>query len=383
MPLAQRLKDAGIKPPAPSRKEPLWKGPEVDGITQSMLGKFLGCRERFRLLVVEGLKAEGGFNPRMEYGNLWHVCEEALAQGDPWQPALLAYCQKLCLQYRTQQEQVDHWYCVCTTQFPLYVNHWNKHPDMKGRTNLFAERVFKLQYKLPSGRVVFLRGKFDSVDLIRGASKNDRTGIWLQENKSKGSVDTVNLQRQLRFDLQTMFYSVALREGQDGDDLQTDWPDEFNDHPILGVRYNVIRRPLSGGKGSIVRHKPSKSNPQGETKESFYGRVGGIIQDSQDEYFFRWNVDVTRAEVMTFRKQFLDPILEQLCEWWDWVKGNPDPFNYAKDPSDRPGMAGIHWRHPFGTYNVLNEGGCTDVDEYLLTGSEIGLTRSDNLFPEL
>ena len=28
---------------------PAWKGPEVDGITQSLLSKFLVCRERFRI----------------------------------------------------------------------------------------------------------------------------------------------------------------------------------------------------------------------------------------------------------------------------------------------------------------------------------------------
>ncbi len=35
-------------------REPVWKGPEVDGVTQSLLSRYLTCKERFRLLVIEG-----------------------------------------------------------------------------------------------------------------------------------------------------------------------------------------------------------------------------------------------------------------------------------------------------------------------------------------
>ncbi len=43
----------------------------------------------------------------------------------------------------------------------------------------------------------------------------------------------------------------------------------------------------------------------------------------------------------------------------------------------------IHWQHPFGVYNAMNEGGCTDLDEYLASGNVVGLRQIDNLFPEL
>jgi hypothetical protein len=379
----------GAGPPKSVKREPLWKGPEQDGITFSLLSRFLVCRERFRLLVVEGLKEADEFSHRLEYGNMWHVCEQSLAAApqtrEPgWEHALADYARGLALRYRGQAQQVDHWYRVCKTQFPIYIDYWKKHPDVVDRRPLLQEQVFDVPYKLPSGRVVKLKGKWDAVDLI-GKEGASGTGVYLQENKCKGDVHEGRMLRQLTFDLQTMMYLVALeRAANDTAILGPAWVIGVgNGWKIKGVRYNVIRRPLSGGKGSIVRHKPSKKEPHGETVEHFYGRVRGIIADSPEDYFFRWKVEVSPADVTRFRRQCLDPVLEQLCEWWDWVRGNPNPFAFESDPADRPGMNGIHWRHPFGVYNPLDEGRSSDLDEYLHSGSQIGLERVEDLFPEL
>ena len=103
--IAPKLADAIADLP---ERKPLWSGPmdqgPQGGISQSLLGKFLSCRERFRLLVVEGLTDADSFSPRMEYGNLWHCCEEAYAKnlGDKskvpavsWDKALVACATKL------------------------------------------------------------------------------------------------------------------------------------------------------------------------------------------------------------------------------------------------------------------------------------------------
>jgi hypothetical protein len=38
---------------------------------------------------------------------------------------------------------------------------------------------------------------------------------------------------------------------------------------------------------------------------------------------------------------------------------------------------------PFGVYSPLLDGGGTEYDEYLSTGSTVGLVRTDRLFKEL
>lgn len=359
------LKDK-IKTKKPPRqpKGPAWKGPEVDGVTQSLLGRFLGCRERFRVLTVEGLQPAPQFNARLEFGNMWHICEEWLAGGGNESDCeeVVRYAKDLCRKYPLQQEQIDHWFKVTRALFPLYVKHWEEHPDVKDRTPILAEQTFNIPYSLPSGRIVRLRGKWDSVDLV-GKGKN--AGIWLRENKTKSSIDAGKIHRQLKFDLQTMLYLVALfadqasiREQIRPDGLDTPLV-KLGSYRISGVRYNVIRRSA---------HKSVESMLKKLEGDRAAGRIG--------EWFSRWNVEVTAGDIARFRRECLDPILEQLCDWWWGMTGVGGPVN-----GDYRGVT--HWRHPFGVYNSLDEGGFGDVDEYLDTGSTVGLQRVKNLFPEL
>lgn len=384
--IADKIKQANVTPSGfKKRKEPLWKGPEskdedFGGITFSMLSRFLGCRERFRIQYIEGLRPTKTFNHKIEYGQMWHTCEEDLAKtqgtlASSWLGALKDYCQRLVHTYPTQAEQIDHWYRVCKVQFPEYVKFWAKNKDVKERTPLMQEQVFHVPYILPSGRVVWLRGKWDAVDLI-GSGKN--AGVYVQENKTKGTINEQQLLRQLTFDLQTMIYLVALDYAK-GDFVNPIVPKPARMAPIAGVRYNVVRRPLSGGAGTIRQHKPSKSNPQGESKDEFYGRVAQYIIDEPQSYFMRWKVEITQADIAKFRKECLDPILEQLCDWYEFITGEDRRRNkqIGREYND------VHYRHPYGLWNVLDEGGSSELDEYLATGSTIGLTQVDELFSEL
>lgn len=348
------------------REIPLWEGPCSDGpnggITQSMLNNFLVCRERFRVRYVLGLQPTDTFKHALEFGNMWHAAEESLAakDADPWLK-LDAYTVELCERYPLQQQDIIHWHNIVKLQFPIYREYWASHEDVKDRTPLMQEEVFNIPYLLPSGRTVRLRGKFDSVDLIGGK-------IWLQENKTKGDIDPVLLQRQLTFDLQTGLYLVALSE-LSNDTGEASWE-------IAGVRYNVIRRPLSGGKGSIRQKK-------NQTQEEFYQELGELIKgatgpdwgmlEGEHYFFMRWKVDVSPQDIENFKVRFLNPILEQLCDWWEdlqsWVDGEPWP------PS--------HWRTPYGIYSPLYDGKPTDLDEYLASGSTVGLRRAESLFKEL
>lgn len=368
------------------RSSPLWQGPESDdpqgGVTFSLLSRFISCRDRFRVMFMDGLRANDDFNHKIEYGNMWHACEEGLAKAPDdwtiWQWELLECVKKLSKRYPLRREEVDKWYQVCLKQFPIYCSFWENHPDVTSRTPLVQEKVFSIPYKLPSGRMVRLKGKWDSVDLIEDAGS---PAIFLQENKSKGDIKPLQLQRQLSFDLQTMIYLIALIEYR-RDDSNEEFYGILEEAgaigvPTAGVRYNVIRRPLSGGKGNIVQHKPTAKNPAGESKEAYYARLQEYIIAEPETYFMRWKVSILPSEIKEFKEKCLDPILEQLCIWYDLQCGK------AVAIGPWQAMAMMHWRHPFGIYNPIDEGGSTDVDEYLRTGSTVGLTQIDNIFPEL
>lgn len=363
------------KPIKRSIPSTVWEGPESNGpnggITQSLLSRWLCCRERARLLLVNGLAPADMFNHRLEYGQMWHVCEEELADSSAFTGAPLKnYCYNLCKQYPTQQSQIQHWYNVCKVQFPIYVKYWSKHPDVKQRTPLLQERVFCVPYSLPSKRIVYLRGKWDSVDLI---GKGKTASVFLQENKTKGDIVEQQMKRQLQFDLQTMVYLTALQSSKS---LIDEAIGHRGDWRWGGVRYNVIRRPLSGGKGSIRQHQPTKSNPNGESDESFYQRVAETIEAEPDYFFMRWKVEVTQHDLNQFQRRFLTPCLEQLCDWWEWIT------THLEDPFDGEANT-IHWQTPYGFYNTLAEGGSTELDEYLASGSKLGLQKATELFGEL
>jgi len=380
--------------------------------------------------MIEGVKPEEKFNHRLEYGQMWHTCEEAMAAYEGsmpderiWGGVLLRYCKDLSSKYPMDREQIAHWHQVCRRQFPLYIEYWKKHADVKNRVPLLQEQVFDVPYLLPSGRFVRLRGKWDSVDLLK-----NQGGIFLKENKTKGDIDEMGLKRQLTFDLQTMLYICAL-EKYDWAGTQYGPPQGKMAKlptmlpPIKGVVYNVVRRPLSGGKGSIKRHEATRGSKcskckgeakipvknakrdddfvhcpkckgqgyvggkPGETLEHFYDRVAQYIKDEPETYFMRWTVNVNQADIERFKRECLNPILEQLCDWYDWVSCNyKDPFS-PDDGTDssinRPVYSYVHYRHPFGAANSIDEYGFGEVDEYLNTGSMVGMRRVDKLFTEL
>lgn len=386
---------------------PVWKGPSDlgpdGGVTQSMMAGghgFMVCRERFRLHYIEGLRSAEGFSHRMEYGNMWHICEEAFAQGGDWEARfnreLLAYCQQLLQDYSTQQNQINQWYQICRRQFPIYVDHWKRHPDIKKRSPLLQEAVFDLPYTLPSGRVVRLRGKFDSVDVV------GTDGVYLQENKAKGDIDQLALYSNLRCDFQTGMYMVVLREirkrGCDPAFLPNATPQQIAalikvaKKPLKGTRYNVIRRPLSGGKHSIrqLQGKTTKKHgtTPGETLTQFYDRLAGLIKGDAEFFFLRMNVEVDQDTLPTFERTVLVPHLEQLCDWYEHqvycIKNGKDPFTtpYFKDP-DGISCYYPHYMYPYGVYNVVNETGSSDLDAHIHTGSMVGLRHVNDLFREL
>ncbi len=336
---------------------PVWAGPSGDGpnggITFSALSRFLSCPERFRVRMIEAIRPRDKFSHRMEYGQMWHACEEALAGKKDWKQGLPNYTVELARKYPMDQEQISHWYNVCRTQFPLYIDFWKKQKDVLKKVPIFQEKVFDVPYLLPSGRTVRLRGKFDAVDTI-GSGKDAK--VYLFETKTKSEIDENKIHRQLKFDCQTMLYLIALSET----------------HKPAGVRYNVIRRPLAGGKGSIRPHQATKTKAA-ETDAEFYERLKGVILEDVGSYFLRMKVEVYQSDIDRFKKMCLNPLLEQLCDWYEQCK-----WGNAFD-----GKNNIHFMSPFGIFNPLVELGQTDLDSYLETGNMAGLQRVETLFTEL
>ncbi len=384
MPKANQPKTVLLGKVKPARTTPLWTGPTGNGpnggVTQGLCSRWLACRERFRLLVTEGWKPADRFTAVLEFGNLWHAAEEALAAKRDWVADVERYGVGLIRKYPLQQQEIEHWYKMCVAMFPEYVDHWQHHPDVKDRVPLLQEQVFDVPLALPSGRVARLRGKWDSVDLI---GKGKDAAVFIQENKTKSQLDAVKVGRQMQFDLQSMTYVTAAISATSPQGLPTSeearkalrksgLPGKGKESACSGVRYNVIRR---------SSHKSTDSMLKKLTEDREDGRIG--------EWFARWKVEITSADVARFRRECLDPVLENMAddhEWFAFCMANrkgADVWNPEHRRKVFPLHQNRHFRFPFGVWNPTLESGSSELDQLLETGSTAGLVQTTNLFPEL
>lgn len=356
-----------LSPRKASTTKPLWQGPEFNddpmcGVTQSLLSRVFVCPERARLLLVYGLRERQEFKPSLEYGNLWHLCEEHHAARKPWEHPLKQMALSLMKQYPNSKDEITQWYEICRRQFPIYLNEYAK--EDKRRKPYLQEESFAVKYSLPSGRCVLLRGKFDAIMKEPG-------GLRLWENKARGEVNEEKIVGEIGSNLQTMLYLVALREKLNR---------EKSSDKVLGVIYNIIKRPLSDWKGHYsIRQRKGRKTKKGvvgaETLEEYYNRVGEMIDKNRGDFFFRIKVEVHKHNLRKFEEECLIPRLEWLCNWWEWIKADPDnPFRKGNQ---------LHWRAPFGVYDPLLEGRQGDYYKYVNTGSMAGLEKVDRLFGEL
>lgn len=346
-----------------------------DGVTQSLIAKFLICRHRFWIRTVRGLDQDRGFDHKLEYGSMFHAGLEAFAAAKNstkinFEESVkrgVAGIERYARYLQTTYPNADisFWRTLAVKQFPLYAQYWKKSDT--NRQYILQEQVFRVPFELPSGRTVEFRGKIDELFLQNGTTKSSRKNprSVLQENKIKGEVDDEGISTSLHHDLQTMSYMAALnRSGLIKD-------------PCTELLYNVVKRP-NGGRFPLRQKKD-------ESKAAFATRIIDTIADKPAMNFYRWNVTIQLAEIKAFEDRTLIPILEQMCDWWDSIKLNPaDPwFSYGWD-NGAASINHFHFCRPFGVFDALALGTRGDYFDFLVSGGQntVGLKKSP-LFQEL
>lgn len=385
----------------PDPRKPVWAGPysPQGGITQSLLAKWFCCKHRFWLYAVCGAVDAQEFNLPLCYGDAFHNALEVYALGNTTPEKagekIKDYFQHLLEAFPRDGYQISHWCRICYDEFLAYCKIW-KNED-KQYISIAQEQSFCVPYTLPSGRVIYTRGKIDG---LIGSVVEGRQGNYIVEHKIKGEVDSHNLTDTLAQNLQCMFYMPAAKTHLEKLGLPAP----------QGVLYDVIQRPLAGKKHSIKKKKGRKVKVKGsdkqeggpfyevkgaETDEQFYRRLAAIYPKHPDDFFHRWKIEISPAEIERFQKESLDPMLEQMCDWWDSIQGDLwDPWNVTvidtnlyRNPehhivtNKHPNK--LHMRTPFGIFNKLAKGLVGDYQEYLTTGNKDSLQRITTVFPEL
>jgi hypothetical protein len=240
----------------------------TDGMTQSMLGSFLTCRQRARYELdgwepVFMAKSANRGNLIHKALELWYrekplILAEEFAKivGNKWKATLI---KKGPIDAEAVEETLTHFEAL----FPEYVRYHAKSDAKIKWTSL--EQVFDAKWN-----GYRLRGKMDGLFQF---IKTD--GDWLFETKSKAYIEEDAIMDTLAFDFQNLFYLTVSKE---------------LGRPLKGVLYNIIRSP------NLRRGKK-------ESPEQFSARLKQDIKERPEHYFKRYEVAYSKPTITRFTSE--------------------------------------------------------------------------------
>jgi len=268
----------------------VWKGP-LDGVSQSLINKFLGCPFRFYLYSILGVQDDRPPNLNLIWGNAFHKGLEKVFEyyKDGSSPKSV---DDDCLEYVTPFILADIEKMSEGAQIPNTVLHSIRqmlliYPLPQETGEITPEITFCEKHPLPSGREVTFRGKIDGLG-----------PTTLIEHKCKGKFDALQTLKETPFDLQTTLYC---------------WFSERQN-----VVYDLIRIP----EAQYFSPKPTKDEkPENFTYRIFNNYCGTNypIRRYRKYWIDQLNIPLPRSQQeQTFRKT-IEPLVERMWDWYQYV----------------------------------------------------------------
>lgn len=310
-----------------------------DGVSYSMLSKFMQCRERFRLYAVEGKREVGKQQKAMDFGTYFHKLLEVHAKDQRKNASSIITSVTKSKNSIKSISQLDR--MIANVIFEEYLIWYS---DIK--YNYFdAEVKFDVNYHLHGVGNIRLRGKSD--ELIRWKDKT----IWVQENKTKENINEAFLDASIPFNLQTLMYVIGI-----GAQIKK---------PIGGVVYNIIRKPKHKQKGT-------------ETEVEFIERLRGEIRKKPSHFFFRWEYPLPLERLQDFKTKTFEPLLRSFYIWWKSIEHSPFAPWVLADGKPNP----HHYQHPYGVY-MPSTNDVGDFYNLIAKNNPVGITSGNIPFEEL
>jgi len=282
------------------QKSPKFYDMYRDGITSSMIAKWLTCPKQCEIEYAKGY-ASHKQSDAITYGNCVHsVLQQAYSQSTIPLPGLIrTYINRYSERIQDdeasseQQEANEISYAKAEGVLRYYFVHYQKDFDT---TWVITEDTYRVDVGYKDGKVVPLRGKLDG-----GFKKNEDSALWLVDHKCMGQIVLDDILLLLPVDLQINFYLWCMvANGQDP----------------KGFYYNIIRNP---------QLKPHRS--KGESLEGFTERIAEKVAEDPKHYFFRIKIPFTREEILNWGKKQLMPILRDMRRWYDSGYKWPEYYN--------------------------------------------------------
>lgn len=255
------------------------------GTSQSMLGTFAFCKMAYlirlnRLSRKDKIKKTG-------FGSLFHFLLDRtytmfMKKGTlPSENTIERWIQKFKkknVEYELSRdtEQID----LQTTNASILMKHYLRRyaDDFIDTKILHIEKVFNILFYC-----AFCRGKVD------GLIKDKHGFYWLLEHKTRMLIYEQEIQSQIKFDFQSLFYITMI--------------EKLLGIIIRGVYYNVIRNPKHARKKkeSWYRFEKRMNNEISKNPKHFFKRVPQIYTN-YDKKLFRYELRNRLDEI----NQFLD-----------------------------------------------------------------------------
>lgn len=253
-----------------------------DGLSQSLIQKFLSCRQQCRLEYFEGWTKQK--QPLyFKFGTCVHwVLAEIYNEGEyPSKDHIIGLIRKYERNYlqknavdAADQKELDEIFMLAEYLLERYFMLYDD--DFKHKW-MFTEKNFEVEF---AG--LKLRGRWDG-----GWIQNKR--LVLVDHKCLSMIDEEGITDMLPCDIQVMVYLYAALQ-------------EFGVMPYE-MNYNILRRPnFRQGKKS---------------DEEFKQHIIITINKDLLHYFKRIPIRITKDELLFWVKNQLTPIIDEIKRWYD------------------------------------------------------------------
>ena len=315
-----------------------WKGPLIDGVTQSLINKFLECPYAFYIYAILGLEEDLPFPDNLMWGDTFHKGLEILIETKDRETAAEAIKEHLSENYPTAPPSYKY-----STIKMLDLYNLKRHMRGDWKAELVMDQIVSI-----NGMPIRFRGKLDGL-----CEDHDDYGRLLVEHKCKGYIDPVLVKEEIGQDLQCNIYMYL--------------------HDVENVAYDLIKIPEAQKFGPAPSYGES---PKEWAEKIFHGPIGSYggnypIFKAPHKWVHQHVYLLPREEQEVYWSTTVKPIVLRMVEWFEYV--TDDSFDIENPESYGP----LFYKHPIRHFS----GRKTDKFKCPYHSLLIGESDMDDLIP--
>jgi hypothetical protein len=303
-----------------------WPGPSA-GISQSMINRFLLDPYEFYLYAALGLRPPREYKPNLAWGDTFHVGLEHLLDNikEPDRHIRMSNAVEAMaehLHYYPMAERTFH--KSCAEMLKLYDDKWALERPTETEVVFFVPYEFESICPSPAWckadlhcrRQIHLTGKYDVVSYdiesyfpkpVEHKHTLHCPALMLGEHKCKGYVDRNQTREETPYDLQLNLYCLTARTER--------------------VVFDTIKIP------DVQWKLPPKRRMEEDSayiRRLYHEHADTEYPISRKKHLWldQFTVPVPTSSQERWASQTLNPILERICQWYDYIaRDDFDPEN--------------------------------------------------------